>query len=358
MKVSLIQMNSISDKAANIAAAEALIERAVAEEKPDWVLLPEFFDWAGGSKADKLANAERLPGGPAYEMARGQAIKHRMFVHAGSIMEKIDGKDSIHNTSVVFNREGEEIARYRKIHLFDVMTPDGTAYRESATVAGGDKVVTYDCEGVTVGCSICYDLRFPDLFQALAEKGAEIIALPAAFTMQTGKDHWEVLLRARAIETETYVCASAQTGSFTVGNEQRHTYGHSLVADPWGHVIAKASDGVGVVSARIDPARVKKVRDMIPVAEHKVRKSRAVEGIAPGSQHDRRESRAGFRPRLPRQPPAPPLIVPPFALASEPIVHPFALVMPAPPPPTPERPPGSPLTVPLCECAGDPAGRS
>jgi deaminated glutathione amidase len=142
-------------------------------------------------------------------------------------------------------------------------------------VKAGDKVVTYDCEGVTVGCSICYDLRFPDLFQALAEKGAELIAMPAAFTMQTGKDHWEVLLRARAIETETYVCASAQTGSFTVGNEQRHTYGHSLVADPWGHVVAKASDGVGIVSARIDPARVKKVRAMIPVAEHKVKIARS-----------------------------------------------------------------------------------
>jgi deaminated glutathione amidase len=274
MKVSLIQMNSINDKGANIATAQALIERAVAEENPDWVLLPEQFDWAGGSRAEKLAAAELLPGGPAYEMARGQAIKHRIFVHAGSIMEAIDGEDRYHNTSVVFNREGEEIARYRKIHLFDVMTPDGTAYKESATVKAGDKVVTYDCEGVTVGCSICYDLRFPDLFQALMEKGAEMIAMPAAFTMQTGKDHWEVLLRARAIETETYVCASAQTGSFTVGNEQRHTYGHSLVADPWGHVIAKASDGVGIVSARIDPARVKKVRGMIPVAEHKVKIAR------------------------------------------------------------------------------------
>src|SRR5271157_4279283 len=235
MKVSIIQMNSISDKAANIAAAEALIERAVREERPDWVLLPEFFDWAGGFKADKLKNAESFPGGPAYEMARRQAIKH---------------------------------------HLFDVTTPDGTSYKESQTVKAGDKVVTYDCEGVTVGCSICYDLRFPDLFQALAEKGAEIIALPAAFTMLTGKDHWEVLLRARAIETETYVCASAQTGSFAVGNEQRHTYGHSLVADPWGHVVARASDGSGVVSARIDPERVKRVRAMIPVAEHKVRIAR------------------------------------------------------------------------------------
>src|SRR3974377_510542 len=191
-------------------------------------------------------------------------MKHRIFVHAGSIMEKIEGEDRIHNTSVVFNREGEEIARYRKIHLFDVTTPDGASYRESTTVKAGDAGVTYDCEGVTVGCAICYDLRFPDLFQALMERGAEIIALPAAFTLQTGKDHWEVLLRARAIETETYVCASAETGSCAVGAEQSSTYGHSLVADPWGHVVAKASDGVGIVSARIDPEQVKRGRGGIP----------------------------------------------------------------------------------------------
>jgi predicted amidohydrolase len=271
MKVSLVQMNSISDKAANIAAARALIERAIGEDGPDWILLPEQFDWAGGVKGDKAANAEILPGGPAYSMAQDLAAKHRIFIHAGSIMEKIPGDERIHNTSVVFNREGEEIARYRKIHLFDVTTPDGASYRESATVKAGEAVVTYDCEGVTIGCSICYDLRFPDLFQALAEKGAQVIALPAAFTLQTGKDHWETLLRARAIETETYVCASAQTGSFTVGNEQRQTYGHSLVADPWGHVVAKASDGVGLVSTRLDMAQVERTRRLIPVAQHKVR---------------------------------------------------------------------------------------
>src|SRR6204780_1276028 len=274
MKISLIQMNSINDKAANIAQARALIERAVAEESPDWVLLPEQFDWAGGAKGDKARNSETLPGGPAYTMAQELAAKYHIFVHAGSIMERIEGDERIHNTSVVFNRQGDEIARYRKIHLFDVTTPDGASYRESATVKAGDQVVTYDCEGVTVGCSICYDLRFPDLFQALAEKGAQIIALPAAFTLQTGKDHWEVLLRARAIETQTYLCASAQTGSFSVGNEQRATYGHSLVADPWGHVVAKASDGIGLVSTRIDPAIVAKVRGMIPVASHKVKIAR------------------------------------------------------------------------------------
>jgi deaminated glutathione amidase len=271
MKISLIQMNSINDKAANIAAARDLIERAVGEEAPDWILLPEQFDWAGGVKGDKARYAEALPGGPAYSMAQELAAKHRVFIHAGSLMERIEGDERIHNTTVVFDRRGDEIARYRKIHLFDVTTPDGLAYRESATVKAGDLVVTYDCEGVTVGCTICYDLRFPALFQTLADKGAEIITVPAAFTLQTGKDHWEVLLRARAIETQTYVCAAAQTGSFKVNNETRQTYGHSLVADPWGLVIAKASDGAGIVSARLDPAQLKRARRLIPVAEHKRR---------------------------------------------------------------------------------------
>ena len=124
--------------------------------------------------------------------------------------------------------------------------------------------------GVKVGCSICYDLRFPALFQALADKGAEMIALPAAFTLQTGKDHWEVLCRARAIETETYFCAAAQTGTFMQGGEARATYGHSLVVDPWGLVVSRASDGPGVIGARIDTALVRKVRSLIPVARHKV----------------------------------------------------------------------------------------
>jgi nitrilase len=269
MKISLVQMNSIADKAANIAAARALIERAVAEEGPDWILLPEQFDWAGGLKGQKALNAEALPGGPAYSMAQELAARHRVFIHAGSLMERIEGEERIHNTTVVFDRRGDEIARYRKIHLFDVTTPDGKAYRESATVKAGEAVVTYDCEGVKIGCTICYDLRFPGLFQALMDQGAQVIAVPAAFTMQTGKDHWETLLRARAIETETYVAAAAQTGSFSTNGETRQTYGHSLVADPWGLVVAKASDGVGIVSARLDMQHVKRVRAMIPVAEHK-----------------------------------------------------------------------------------------
>ena len=270
MKVSLIQMNSGSDKPANLVQARALIERAVADEAPDWIGLPEVWDFIGGSRRDKLAAAETLPDGPAWSLMSELAAQHGVFIHAGSILEKA-GDDKMHNTTVVFDRAGSEIARYRKIHMFDITTPDGVSYRESASFAAGDAVVTYDCEGITVGCAICYDLRFPYLFQALVEKGAQMIALPSAFTMQTGKDHWETLCRARAIETETYFVATAQTGPHTQGNETRQTYGHSLVADPWGHVVAKASDGVGVVSARIDPALVDKVRTQIPVAQHKVR---------------------------------------------------------------------------------------
>jgi predicted amidohydrolase len=270
MKVTLIQMNSGSDKARNLQTAASLVERAVAEERPDWILLPEVFDFMGGSLADKRAAAETLPDGPAYSLMQGLAEKHGVFIHAGSILEKVPGEDRLANTTLAFDRAGREVARYRKIHLFDITTPDGVDYKESATIRPGDAVVTYDCEGVTVGCAICYDLRFPALFQALADRGATVIALPAAFTLQTGKDHWDVLCRARAIETETYFCAAAQTGTFQQGNETRHTYGNSLVADPWGLVVARASDGVGLVSARIEPARVEKVRALIPVARHRV----------------------------------------------------------------------------------------
>ena len=270
MKFALIQMNSGMDKAANIASAKALMEQAIAEEKPDWICLPEVFDFMGGSFEEKRAASETLPGGPAYSMMQEIAKKHGIYVHGGSILERLSDEPRVGNTTVVFNRKGEEIARYSKIHMFDITAPDGKQYNESAAMRPGDAVVTYDCDGVTVGCAICYDIRFPALFQALADKGAQVIALPAAFTLQTGKDHWEVLCRARAIETETYFVATGQTGAHLQGNETRFTWGHSLVVDPWGHVISRASDGVGYTVARIEPDRVKRVRTMIPVAQHKV----------------------------------------------------------------------------------------
>jgi nitrilase len=263
-------MNSRNDKAANITAAKGLMERAIAEEHPDLLVLPEYFDFVGGGLADKLRAGESLPGGPAYAMCQEVARAQRVFVHAGSLVESVPNEEKVHNTTVVFNRSGQEVARYRKIHLFDIVTPDGMEYAESATVRPGSTLVTYDLEGLTVGCSICYDLRFPELFQGLARKGAQIIALPACFTLQTGKDHWEVLCRARAIETQTYFLAAAQWGGHTRGNQTRHSYGHSMIVDPWGHVVAKASDGAGIVTARLEPERVARVRQDMPIAQHKV----------------------------------------------------------------------------------------
>ena len=266
MKVSLIQMNSQENKDANLKQAADLVARAMDADRPDMVVLPEMFTYLGESSDAKRAAADPIPGGEAYVFLRDLARRHGVYVHGGSIMEA-DGED-LYNTTVAFDPEGKELARYRKIHMFDVTTPDGKQYWESKDISRGSDVATYQANGATVGCSICYDLRFPELYQALARMGATIIMVPAAFTLMTGKDHWEVLLRARAIETETYVLAPGQCGTYANGT--RASYGHSLVADPWGHVIAKAQDKVGWVTARLDLDYLNEVRQKIPVREHKV----------------------------------------------------------------------------------------
>ena len=266
MKIVTIQMNSQDDKAENLRQATALIERAVAEEKPDLVVLPETFTYMGGTPESRRRNAETFPDGEAYNALRGLAAEHGVFLHAGSMAEAAGEK--CYNTTVVFDRSGEEVARYRKIHLFDVEVPGGVRYLESDTMKGGREIVTYDLEGVRVGCTICYDLRFPELFRRLRDAGAQLIVLPAAFTLQTGKDHWHVMLRSRAIETQSFVVASAQWGTFDGG--AKHTFGHSLIIDPWGTVIADCIDGVGYVASRIEPDRVDKVREAMPVSRHHV----------------------------------------------------------------------------------------
>ncbi len=273
MKISAIQMNSGSEKAANLAQAGELVSRAVAADRPDMVVLPEVFAHIGGSVADRQAAAEELPtpgegGGPAYELLCGLAREYGVFVHGGSFIERAGNK--FYNTTVAFGCDGRELVRYRKVHLFDVTTPDGKSYRESDTFGGGDSIATYEADGLTIGCSICYDLRFPELYCLLAEQGADVIMVPAAFTLQTGKDHWEVLLRARAIETQTYVVAAAQTGTNMDGNEERATWGHSMIVDPWGHVVAQASDYPGSTSVSIDSDYIAKVRERIPVRDHRV----------------------------------------------------------------------------------------
>ena len=268
MRVSVVQMNPGADKAANIVQARALIEAAIAADHPDIISLPEVWTCLGGDRAGKFAQAEELPaagsnepGGAAYEFLRDIARTHRVHVHGGSLGERAG--DRLFNTTVVFDRAGGEIARYRKIHLFDIVTPDGTGYRESATFGSGNEVVTYEAEGITVGCAICYDVRFPELFLALRRAGAELIFLPAAFTLQTGRDHWETLIRARAIETQCWMAAPATWGKHQDKGGERVTYGHSLVCDPWGQTVATVSDGTGWATARIDPALTARVRRVL-----------------------------------------------------------------------------------------------
>ncbi|MBI4182406.1 MAG: carbon-nitrogen hydrolase family protein [Proteobacteria bacterium] len=269
MKVSLIQMNSQENKGANLKRAEVLVEAAIAEDRPELVVLPEMFTCLTESAEVRRASAERLPDGESYAMLQGLARKHRVWIHGGSLIElPEEGGEKVYNTTVAFDSTGKEVARYRKIHLFDVTTPDGKQYRESASIGRGSEVVAYDGpNGAHIGCSICYDLRFPELYQALARKGANVIMVPAAFTLMTGKDHWEVLLRARAIETECYVLAPGQCGTYANGT--RANYGHSLAVDPWGHVIAKAMDKVGFISARLDFSYLDTIRANLPVMKHK-----------------------------------------------------------------------------------------
>ena len=277
MRVSVVQMNSGADKLANIDQARALIASAVEADRPNIVSLPEVWSCMGGDRDGKFRQAEdlpppgsNLPGGEAYEFLRSTAREKRIFVHGGSIGER--GGERLFNTTLVFNPDGTEIARYRKIHLFDISTPDGLVFGESRTYAPGDEVVTYEADGIKVGCSICYDVRFPELFLRLRQAGAELIFLPAAFTLQTGKDHWETLIRARAIETQGGFAAPAMYGPHNEGNgETRATYGHSMLVDPWGHVVAKVSDGTGWATARIDPELTHRIRrDMPVVAQRKL----------------------------------------------------------------------------------------
>ncbi|MGQ3293457.1 MAG: carbon-nitrogen hydrolase family protein, partial [Shinella sp.] len=211
-------------------------------------------------------SGESFPDGPTYQRFAALAKELGVTLHCGSMVEK--SGNNHYNATVVFGPEGKEIAKYRKIHLFDVDTPGGVSYRESDTIGRGEDVVTYKVGDTTVGCAICYDIRFPELFRALRDKGADVIVLPAAFTLMTGKDHWEVLARARAIETQTYFAAVGQAGTHADG--KKWCWGHSMVIDPWGHMVAQCSDGVSTASARLDLDRIGTVRRDVPVAQHHV----------------------------------------------------------------------------------------
>lgn len=265
MKIALAQMNSKDDIEKNLSDAEKYIDIAGQKEGADLVVFPEYFAFLHDDPNKMQATGEELPG-PIHARISAAAKRNGITVHAGSIVEKRGS--NFYNTSVVFGPDGQELARYSKIHLFDIDSPNGVSYRESEMITRGSDVVTYQVGDLTVGCAICYDIRFPELFRKLRDLGAELIVLPAAFTLATGKDHWEVLLRARAIETQTYFVATGQALSYADG--RKWNWGHSSVADPWGHIVAQASDRVGLVVVNIDPDYISQVRQSIPVANHHV----------------------------------------------------------------------------------------
>jgi len=258
LNVAIIQMNSQDDKQANIAAALDLIDRA-AETRARLVALPEVWPYLGPDDANR-DQAETIPG-PITELLAQRARRHGIYIHGGSIYETRSSDPRMFNTTVVIDPTGEIIARYSKIHMFDVVLDGVAEYQESATVTPGDEVTITEIDGVLVGLAICYDLRFPELFRILALKGAQAIMLPAAFTLMTGRDHWETLIRARAIENGLYMIAPAQWGTHPPSN---WCYGRSMVVDPWGTVVTTASDGVGIAYATVDPSRVATVRRQIP----------------------------------------------------------------------------------------------
>lgn len=251
-----IQMSSTPDKEENKAAAEALI-RAAAASGAELVALPELWSCHGLDKVYK-ENAEPVPG-PTTDFLSGLARELGLHVLGGSMLENA-GSEKMYNTSTFFTPDGELAAVYRKIHLFDVKAPD-REYLESANIAPGGEVVTAKAGPATLGLSVCYDVRFPELYRLLALRGAEVLTVPAAFTLQTGKDHWEVLLRARAIENQAFVVAPAQWGQKADG---RWTYGRSMILDPWGTVLSQCPDRDGYALATLDLDYLDRFRTEFP----------------------------------------------------------------------------------------------
>jgi deaminated glutathione amidase len=258
-----IQMLASDDKAANLAEAERWIREA-ARQGARLVVLPEVFIWRGNKK-DERSSAEAIPG-PTSE--RLSALARELAIHllGGSILEEIPDSHKAFNTSLLFDPYGKLLASYRKIHLFDVDLANGVSLRESATREYGSSVVVADSELGKMGLSVCYDLRFPELYRELSAKGADLIFVPSAFTAFTGQAHWGPLLRARAIENQAYIVAPDQFGKSAKSFE---TYGHSMIVNPWGQVIAELPDGPGFITAEIDLDYLAKVRTELPALTHR-----------------------------------------------------------------------------------------
>jgi predicted amidohydrolase len=256
MRVAVVQMNSTAEVARNLELAERLV-RAAARGGAELVVLPEKWNLLGDGPALR-AGAEPLDGG-SISAARGWAAELGLVLVAGSFAERGEGERAF-NTSVLIDADGEILATYRKIHMFDVDV-GGVAYRESENEEAGEEVVVAEAGGLEIGMSVCYDIRFPELYRILAVQGARAFTVPSAFTLHTGRDHWEVLMRARAIENQAFVIAADQFGQ---APPHYYSYGRSMIVDPWGVVLAVAPDGDGVATAELDLAAQERVRRSLP----------------------------------------------------------------------------------------------
>jgi len=262
-KAAAVQMNSRENKEQNIERALNLIGEAV-QKGATLVALPENFNYLG-PRAGKLEAAEPVPG-PTIDRLAEEAARHGIYLLAGSIPERIEGSDRVYNTSVLLDRNGRQVAVYRKIHLFDIEVADQVSARESATVEAGSELVVAETELAQLGLTICYDLRFPELYRSLTLKGAQIILSPAAFTLYTGKDHWELLIRARAVENTVFMIAPAQIGPH---EPDARTFGSAMIVDPWGTVIARAAETEMAVVAEVSLDRLRQVRESLPCLQHR-----------------------------------------------------------------------------------------
>jgi deaminated glutathione amidase len=257
MRAAAVQLNSTADRARNLAAAERLV-RAAAADGAALVALPE--KWSHLASGEEMAAGAEPLDGPSLAAARSWARELGIHLLAGSIAERGEDGGKPFNTSVLIGPGGEDLAAYRKIHMFDV-DAGGVAYRESDHERAGEEIVDAEVDGVGVGLSVCYDLRFPELYRILAVRGARLIAVPSAFTLATGRDHWGALLRARAIENQVFVLAPNQVGE---APPHYSSCGRSAIVDPWGVVLATAADGERFVAADLDLAAQERIRETLP----------------------------------------------------------------------------------------------
>lgn len=260
-----VQMTSVPDLQKNLVQAEELIDLSV-RRGAELVALPENFSFLGDEQ-EKLGQADTIAQ-TSEKFLKTMAQRFQVSLLGGGFPVPV-GNGKVHNTALLVGPNGEELARYEKVHLFDVNVPDGNTYQESGTVLAGLRMppVYPSKELGHLGLSVCYDVRFPELYRHLSQMGAEVLFVPAAFTAYTGKDHWQVLLQARAIENTCYVIAPAQTGRHYA---MRQTHGHAMIIDPWGTVLVDAGDEPGVVVAAIEPTRLEQVRRQMPCLQHRV----------------------------------------------------------------------------------------